>query len=61
MAVELLSENVDSLHGKWNKILEENRPLEKYYSTKLAEMINKSSGNSIRMRCLRYWIVLQFQ
>lgn len=26
MAVELLSENVDLLHGKWNKILEENRP-----------------------------------
>ena len=30
MAVVLLSENVDLLHGKWNKILEENRPLEKY-------------------------------
>ncbi|MGT2681892.1 hypothetical protein [Streptococcus porci] len=26
MAVGLLSENVDLLHGKWNKILEENRP-----------------------------------
>lgn len=43
MAVELLSENVDLLHGKWNKILEENRPLEKHYSTKLADMINKPS------------------
>lgn len=43
MAVELLSENVDLLHGKWNKILEENRSLEKHYSTKLAEMINKPS------------------
>ncbi|MGV3088636.1 zinc ribbon domain-containing protein [Streptococcus suis] len=43
MAVELLSENVDLLHGKWNKILEENRQLEKYYCTKLAEMINKPS------------------
>ncbi|HEM5649010.1 TPA: recombinase family protein [Streptococcus suis] len=43
MAVELLSENVDLLHGKWNKILEENRLLEKHYSTKLAEMINKPS------------------
>ena len=41
MAVELLSENVDLLHGKWNKILEEKRPLEKHYSLKLAEMINK--------------------
>ena len=43
MAVELLSENVDLLHGKWNKILEENRPLEMYYCSKLAEMINKLS------------------
>ncbi|HEN0711919.1 TPA: recombinase family protein [Streptococcus agalactiae] len=43
MAVELLSENVDLLHGKWNKILEENRPLEKHYCTKLADLINKSS------------------
>ena len=43
MAVELLSENVDLLHGKWNKILVENRPLEKYYSMKLAEIINKPS------------------
>ncbi|WP_458860684.1 recombinase family protein [Streptococcus suis] len=43
MAVELLSENVDLLHGKWNKIIEENRLLEKHYSTKLAEMINKPS------------------
>lgn len=43
MAVELLSENVDLLHGKWNKILEEKRPLEKHYCTKLTEMINKPS------------------
>ncbi|MFU8742463.1 recombinase family protein [Streptococcus suis] len=43
MAVELLSENVDLLHGKWNKILEENRQLEKHYSTKLADIINKPS------------------
>ncbi|UUM58793.1 recombinase family protein [Streptococcus suis] len=43
MAVELLSENVDLLHGKWNKILEENRPLEKHFCSKLAEMINKPS------------------
>ena len=43
MAVELLSENVDLLHGKWNKILEENRALEKHYSTKLADMTNKPS------------------
>ncbi|MCK1164176.1 recombinase family protein [Streptococcus suis] len=43
MAVELLSENVDLLHGKWNKILEENRPLEKHYSTKLSDIINKPS------------------
>lgn len=43
MAVELLSENVDLLHGKWNKILEENRPLEKHYCTELAEMIHKPS------------------
>lgn len=43
MAVELLSENVDLLHGKWNKILEENRPLEKNYCMKLAEMINMPS------------------
>ncbi len=41
MAVEQLSKNVDLLHGKWNKVLEENRPLEKHYSLKLAEMINK--------------------
>ena len=32
MAVELLSENIDLLHGKWKKILEENRPLEKHCS-----------------------------
>ncbi|MFM9319615.1 hypothetical protein [Streptococcus sp. ST16] len=43
MAVVLLSENVDLLHGKWNKILEENRPLEKYYSMKLADIVNKIS------------------
>ncbi|HFI0564122.1 TPA: hypothetical protein ACGO35_001847 [Streptococcus suis] len=43
MAVALLIENVDLFHGKWNKILEENRPLEKQYCTKLAEMINKPS------------------
>lgn len=43
MAVELLSENVELMHGKWNKIPEENRPLEKHYSTKSAEMINKPS------------------
>lgn len=43
MAVELLSENAALLYGKWNKILEENRPLEKHYCTKLAEMINKPS------------------
>lgn len=41
MAVELLGENVDLLHGKWNKILEENRLLEKHYSVLLAELINK--------------------
>lgn len=41
MAVELLSENVDLLHRKWNKVLKENRPLEKHYSLKLSEMINK--------------------
>ena len=41
MAVKLLSENVDLLHGKWNKILEENRLLEKYYSVLLAKLINK--------------------
>ena len=43
MAVELLSENVDLLHGKWNKILEENRQLEKHFSIKLADMKNKPS------------------
>ncbi|MGT2811767.1 recombinase zinc beta ribbon domain-containing protein [Streptococcus minor] len=43
IAVELLSEHVDVLYGKWNKILEENRPLENHYSTKLAEMKNKPS------------------
>lgn len=31
------------LHEKWNKILEENRPLEKHYSTKLVEKINMPS------------------
>lgn len=41
MAVKLLSENVDLLHGKWNKILEENRLLEKHYSVLLAKLINK--------------------
>ena len=41
MAVKLLSENVDLLHGKWNKILEENQLLEKHYSVLLAELINK--------------------
>ena len=52
MAVVLLSENVDLLHGKWNKILEENRPLEKYYSMKLADIVNKISWefNSDEMR-----------
>lgn len=51
MAVELLSDNVDMLHGKWNKILEENCPLENRYSTKLGDMINKPSWefNSIEM------------
>lgn len=51
MAVELLSDNVDLLHGKWNKILEENCPLENRYSTKLGNMINKPSWefNSIEM------------
>ena len=43
MAVKLLSENVDLLHGKWNKILEENRPLAKHYISKLAEKINMPS------------------
>ncbi|MGU7919313.1 recombinase family protein [Streptococcus suis] len=43
MAVEVLSENVDLLHGKWNKILEEKRPLEMHYCSKLAEMIKKPS------------------
>lgn len=43
IVVELLSENVDLLHGKWNRILEENLPLEKHYCTKLAEMIHKPS------------------
>jgi len=41
MAVKLLSENMDLLHGKWNKILEENQLLEKHYSVLLAELINK--------------------
>lgn len=41
MAVKLLSENVDLLHGKWNKILEENQLLEKHYSVLLAKLINK--------------------
>jgi len=43
MAVELLSEKMDLLHGKWNKVLEENRPLEKHYCMLLAEIINKPS------------------
>lgn len=34
---------VDLLHEKWNKILEENRQLEKHYSTKVADIINKPS------------------
>ncbi|WP_414930212.1 hypothetical protein [Streptococcus suis] len=34
---------MDLLHGKWNKIQEENHPLEKYYSMKLAGIINKPS------------------
>lgn len=41
MAVKLLSENMDLLHGKWNKILEENQLLEKHYSVLLAELIYK--------------------
>lgn len=43
MAIELLSENVDLLHRKWNKIREENSPLEMHYSTKLAGIIKKTS------------------
>ena len=43
MAVVPLIENMNLLYGKWNKILEENRPLVKHYSTKLAEMIDKPS------------------
>ncbi|WP_419153166.1 hypothetical protein [Streptococcus suis] len=35
MAVELLSENADLLHGKWKKILAENRLIDKHYSRPL--------------------------
>lgn len=43
IAVELLSENVDLLYEKWNKFLEENRLLEKYYKKLLADIINRTS------------------
>ena len=42
MAVELLSENVELLHGKWNKIVGEKQSLEKYHSMLLAEILKKA-------------------
>lgn len=40
-AIEMLSENVDLLHGKWEKILNENRLLDKHYSMALEDLFKR--------------------
>ena len=40
-ALELLSENIDLLRSKWEKILAENRLLDKHYSMALGELLRK--------------------
>lgn len=40
-AIEMLSDNVDLLHGKWEKILSEGRLLDKHYSKALAELLKR--------------------
>ncbi|MCW6659481.1 hypothetical protein NHG25_03195 [Aerococcaceae bacterium NML191292] len=40
-ALELLSENIDFLEGKWEKILEENLLLDKHYSMVLNELLRQ--------------------
>lgn len=40
-AIEMLSENVDLLHGKWEEILSEGRLLDKHYSMALADLLKR--------------------
>ena len=40
-ALELLSENIDLLDGKWEKILVENRLLDKHYSMALSDLLRR--------------------
>ncbi|WP_420794841.1 recombinase family protein [Streptococcus equi] len=40
-ALELLSENIDLLDGKWEKIVAENRLLDKHYSMALSDLLRK--------------------
>lgn len=40
-AIEMLSENVDLLHGKWEGILSEGRLLDKHYSMALADLLKR--------------------
>ncbi|HEM5125650.1 TPA: recombinase family protein [Streptococcus suis] len=40
-ALELLSENIDLLEGKWEKILAENRLLDKHYSMALSDLLRQ--------------------
>lgn len=40
-ALELLSENIDLLDGKWEKILAENRLLDKHYSMALSDLLRQ--------------------
>ncbi|MFH0422673.1 hypothetical protein ACHBIF_01465 [Streptococcus sp. A11] len=40
-ALELLSKNIDLLDGKWEKILAENRLLDKQYSMALSDLLKQ--------------------
>lgn len=40
-AIETLSDNVDLLHGKWEKILSEGRLLDKHYSIILGDLLKR--------------------
>lgn len=44
-ALVLLSENIDLLDGKWEKILTENRLLDKHYSMALNELLRQVDFN----------------
>ncbi|MGT2811765.1 hypothetical protein [Streptococcus minor] len=40
-AIEMLSDNVDLLHSKWEEILAENRLLDKHYSMALSDLLRQ--------------------